>query len=51
MTSIDTYNYVIFVNGRKYREVNSHQKLIECIEEIRVERGDGNKYTITLEKI
>lgn len=48
---METYDYVIYVNGNKYAEANSHQKLIEYIEQIRVERGEGAKYTITLNKI
>ena len=48
---METYDYVIYVNGSKYAEVNSHQELIEYIEQIRVERGEGAKYTITLHKI
>ena len=48
---METYDYEIHVNGNKYTEVHSHQELIEYIEQIRVERGDGAKYTITLLKI
>ena len=48
---METYDYVIYVHGNKYAEVNSHQELIEYIEQIRVERGEGAKYTITLNKI
>lgn len=42
------YDYEIYVNETKYKEVHNHQELIECIEQIRVERA---KYTITLKKI
>lgn len=45
------YDYAIYVNGTKYKEVHNHQELIEYIEEIRVDRGEGAKYTITLHKI
>lgn len=48
---METYNYVIYVNNNKYAEANSHQELIEYIEQIRVERGEGAKYIITLHKI
>ncbi|MDA3780882.1 MAG: hypothetical protein PF487_11790 [Bacteroidales bacterium] len=48
---METYNYMIYVNGSKYAEANSHQELIEYIEQIRVEREEGTKYTITLHKI
>lgn len=49
---METYNYLIYVNGSKVcQEVNSHQELIEYIEQIRVERGEGAKYTITIHKI
>jgi hypothetical protein len=48
---METYDYIIRVNGLKYAEANSHQELIEYIEQIRVERGEGAKYTITLTKI
>ena len=51
MIEKQTYDYVIYVNGSKYAEANSHQELIEYIEQIRVERGEGAKYTITLHKI
>jgi len=47
---MDTYDYTVYVNGIKYADVSGHQRLIECIEEIRVERGEGAKYTITLDK-
>ena len=46
-----TYDYVIYVNDSKYAEANNHQELIEYIEQIRVERGEGAKYTITIYKI
>jgi hypothetical protein len=45
------YDYAIYVNGTKYTDVHNHQELIEYIEQIRVERGEGAKYTITLHKI
>jgi len=45
------YDYAIYVNGVKYTEVHNHQDLIEYIEQIRVERGEGAKYIITLHKI
>lgn len=48
---METYNYAIYVNNCKYRDANNHQELIEIIEQIRVERGEGAKYTITLHKI
>ena len=48
---METYDYVIYVNGSKYAEANNHQELIEYIEQIRVERGEGAKYTITIYKI
>jgi hypothetical protein len=48
---METYDYSIYVNNSKYGETNSHQELIELIEQIRVERGEGAKYTITLHKL
>lgn len=48
---MENYDYVIYVNKSKYGEAHSHQELIELIEQIRVERGEGAKYTLTLEKI
>lgn len=48
---METYDYIICVNGSKYAEANSHQELIEYIEQIRVERGERAKYTLTLHKI
>jgi len=45
------YDYIIYVNDSKYAEANSHQSLIEYIEQIRVERGERATYTITLKKI
>ncbi len=45
------YDYTIYVNKVKYADVHNHQELIECIEQIRVERGDGAKYTITIDKL
>ncbi len=46
-------NYTIYVNGIKYSNNNviGHQSLIEHIEQIKVERGEGAKYTITLKKL
>jgi hypothetical protein len=43
---METYDYVIYVNNSKYGEANN-QELIELIEQIRVERGEGAKYTIS----
>jgi hypothetical protein len=45
------YNYQILVNGSKYAKATTHQELIEYIEQIRIERGTGAKYTIALEKL
>ena len=45
------YDYKIYVNDTKYTEVHSHQELIECVEQIRVERGDGATYTIKIVKV
>lgn len=45
------YRYTIYVNDIMYGEVNSHQKLIEAIEQIRVDRGEGARYMITLFKL
>lgn len=44
-------NYTIYVNDVKYAdEVIGHQRLIEYIEQIKVERGEGAYYKITLFK-
>jgi hypothetical protein len=48
---METYDYSIYVNGNKYADAHSHQELIEFIEQIRVERGEGAKYSITLQKL
>jgi hypothetical protein len=48
---METYDYIIYVNGSRYGEANNHQKLFELIEQIRVERGEGAEYKITLHKI
>ena len=45
------YHYIIYVNKVKYKVVFTHQALIECIEQIRVERGVGSKYEIILLKV
>lgn len=47
---MEDYNYIVYVNGIKYTDVHNHQELIECIEQIRVDRGEGAKYAILLEK-
>lgn len=47
----ENYDYIVYVNGNKYKEVHSHQELIELIEEIRVDRGQGAKYEINLVKL
>ena len=45
------YNYTIYVNDVKYAdEVIGHQRLIEYIEQIKVESGEGAYYKITLFK-
>ena len=44
-------NYKIYVNNEVYADANNHQELIEYIEQIRAERGEGAKYIITLHKI
>ena len=48
---METYDYVIYVNGSKYAESYSRQELIKYIEKIKAERSEGSKYTITLHKI
>lgn len=48
---MENYRYTIFLNNIKYADVYNHQELIEYIEQIRVERGEGAKYTITLHKL
>jgi hypothetical protein len=47
----DTYNYSVAVNGNYCTKVTGHQELIEYIEQIRVERGEGAKYSIQIDKI
>lgn len=48
---MENYKYKIEVNGENYADADGHQELIEYIEQIKVERGEGAKYTITLHKI
>lgn len=47
---MEKYIYEILVNNSKYGEATSHQQLIEMIEQIKVDRGEGASYSITLNK-
>ena len=46
----ETYQYLICVNDVKYATAYNHSQLIEYLEQIRVERGEGASYKITLYK-